>query len=79
MIINPDKFHAIVVKKICGMNDSYALNVNNQTINSENCVKRLEIKISNTLSFNKHVFNLSIKASNQLNAIEKSQKNMIFI
>ena len=33
MIVNPDKFQAIVVKKNCRMKDSYALNINNQTIN----------------------------------------------
>ena len=52
MIVNPDKFQAIVVKKNCRMKDSYALNINNQTINSENCVKLLGIEIHNTLSTN---------------------------
>ena len=37
------------------MKDSYALNINNQTIDSENCVKLLGIEIDNTLSFNKHI------------------------
>ena len=32
MIANPDKFQAIVVKKNCRMTDSYALNINNQTL-----------------------------------------------
>ena len=54
MIVNPDKFQAIVIKKNCRMKDSYALNINNQTINSENCVKLLGIEIDNTLYFNKH-------------------------
>ena len=53
MIVNPDKFQAIVVKKNCRMKDSYALNINKQTINSENCVKLLGIEIDNTLSFEK--------------------------
>ena len=55
MIVNPDKFQAIVVKKNCRMNDSYALNVNHQTINSEKCVKVLGIELVNTLLFNKHI------------------------
>ena len=54
MIVNPAKFQAIVVKKNCRIKDSYALNINNQTINSENCVKLLGIEIDSTLSFNKH-------------------------
>ena len=37
MIVNPDKIQAIVVKKNCRLKDSYALNVNNQTINFESC------------------------------------------
>ena len=41
MIINPDKLQTIVVKKNCRMRDSYALNINKQTINYENCVKLL--------------------------------------
>ena len=67
MIVNPDKFLAIVVKKNCRMKDSDALNISNQTINSENCVKMLEIEIDSTLSFNKHISSLCKKASNQLN------------
>ena len=78
MIVNPDKFQATVVKKNCRMKNSYALNINNQTINSENCVKLLGIEIDNTLSFNKHISTLCKKASNQLNAIERIQKYIRF-
>ena len=78
MIVNPDKFQAIVVKKNCRMKDCYALNINNQTINSENCVKLLGIEIDNALSFDKHISNLCKKASNQVNAIEGIQKYMGF-
>ena len=41
MIVNPDKFQATVVKKKYRMKDSYALSINNQTINCENCAKLL--------------------------------------
>ena len=78
MIVNPDKFQAIVVKKNCRTKDSYALNIKKQTINSENCVKLLGIKIDNKLSFDKHISNLCKKASNQLNAIGRIQKYMGF-
>ena len=74
MIVNPDKFQAIVIKKNCRMKDSYALNINNQTINSENCVKLLGIEIDNTLSFNKQISTLCKKTSSQLNAIGRIQK-----
>ena len=36
IILNPNKFQAIVVKKNCIMKDFYAININKQTINSEN-------------------------------------------
>ena len=39
IIVNLDKFEVIADKKNCRMKDSYNLNINNQTINSENCVK----------------------------------------
>ena len=60
------------------MKDCYALNINKQTIDSENCVKVLGIEIDNTLSFDKHISNLCKKASNQLNAIGRIQKYMGF-
>ena len=69
MIVNPEKFEAIVVKKNSKMKDSYPLNINNLTINSENSVKLLGIEIDNRLSFEKHIPTLFNKASNQLNAI----------
>ena len=49
MILNPDKFQAIFVKKNCRMKDSHALNINNWTLNSENCINLLGIEIGNTL------------------------------
>ena len=60
------------------MKDSYALNINNQTINSENCVKLLGIEIDNTLSFNKQISILCKKTGNQLNAIGRIQKSIGF-
>ena len=78
MTVNPEKFQAIVIKKNCRMKDYYAININTQSINSENCVKLLGIDIDNTLSFNKHISTLCQKASNHLNAIERIQKYMVF-
>ena len=77
-IIVPDKFRAIVVKRNNKMKDSYSLNLNQEVINSENCVKLLGVKIDNKLSFKKHISALVKKASNQLNAINRIQKFMGF-
>ena len=51
MIVNPEKFQAIVVKKNTKVKDSYPLNINDLTINSENSIKLLGIGIDNKLSF----------------------------
>ena len=66
IIVNPDKFQAAVVKKNCRMKDAYALNIQDQTINSENRIKMPEIKIDNTLSFDQNIFNLYQKSNNQM-------------
>ena len=61
MIVNSDKFQAIVFKENCRMKDSHAL-------------KLLGIEIEYTLSFDKHISTLCRKATNQLNAIGRIQK-----
>ena len=60
------------------MKDSYPLNINDQKINPENCVKLHGIEIDNKLCFEQHISTLCKKASNQLNAIGKIKKYMGF-
>ena len=55
MIGNPNKFQANIVKRYNRMKDSYHLNINQEVINSENCVKLLGVGIDNKLSFEKHL------------------------
>ena len=78
MIVNPDKFLAIVVKRNNKMKDSYPLILNQEVINSEDCVKLLGVEINNKLSLEKHISTLVKKASNQLNAISTIHKFMSF-
>ena len=78
MIANPDKFQAIIIKKNSKMKDSYPLNINDQKVNSENCVKRLGIETDNKLCFEQHISTLGKKANNQLTAIGRIQKYMGF-
>ena len=78
MRVNPEKFQAIVVKRNAKMKDSYPLNINGLTTNSENSVKLLRIEIDSKLSFKKHISTLCNKASNQLNAIGRIQEFMGF-
>ena len=58
MIVNPDKFQAIIVKRNNKMKDSDSLNINQEVIISENCVKLLGVKIDNKLSFEKYISTL---------------------
>ena len=61
------------------MKDSYTLNINDLTINSENSAKLLGIEIDKKLSFEQHISTLcNNKANNQLNAIGRIQKFMGF-
>ena len=78
IIVNPEKFQAIVVKKNAKMKDSYPSNINDVTINSENGVKLLGVEIDNRLSFDQHISTVCNKASNQLNGIGRIQKFMGF-
>ena len=61
MIVNPDKFQVIIIKKNSKMKDSYPLNINDQKINSENRVKLLVIEIDNKLCFEQHISTLCKK------------------
>ena len=63
MVVNPDKFQALFVKKNCRMKDFYVLNINNQTVNPENCIELPGVEIDNTLSFDQKESNLYKKAS----------------
>ena len=56
MIANPDKFQAIIVKRNNKMKDSYPLNINQEVINFENCVKLPGVEIDNKLFFEKHFY-----------------------
>ena len=78
MIVSPDKFQAIVIKRNNKMKDSYSLNINQGVTNSKNCVRVLGVEIDNKLSFEKHISTLVKKAVNQLNVISRMQKFMGF-
>ena len=78
MIINPEKFQVIVVKKNAKMKYSYPFNINDLTINSKNNVKLFGIETDNKLSFEQHISTTCNKASNQLNIIGRIKKFMGF-
>ena len=63
----PDKFQAVIVRKNSKIKETYPLNNNDLTINSENSVKPFVIKINKKLPFEQRISTLCNNASNQLN------------
>ena len=61
------------------MKDSYPLDVNNETIKSENCLKMLGIKKENTLYFEQHISTPCEKNSNHKNTMGKINMCMGFM
>ena len=55
------KFQIIIVKRKNKIKDSYPLNINQEVINSENCVKLLGVEINDKLSFEEHISTLGKK------------------
>ena len=78
MIVNPDKFQAIIIKRNSNMEDQYTLNFDGNQVNSDKSVKLLGISIDNKLSFEEHVSSLCKKVSNQLNAISRLHRYLGF-
>ena len=62
MIVNPDKFQAMLLEKR-NENNQFCIKVNNQTIKTTNCVKILGININSELNFDSHISDLCKKAS----------------
>ena len=71
MIANPNKFHALFVKKdhtnTCGTN----LDFQGDSIKSEETVKLLGVTLDYKLSFDPHISNFCKKAAAQLNVLKR--------
>ena len=70
MIINPDKFQAIILGKRKPNLTNIPLAIdNNQTIESVPSVELLGVHLDDNLNFNLHISNICRSAANQLNAL----------
>ena len=71
MIANPEKFHALLIKKdqtnTCGEN----INIQGKMIKSEETVKLLGIHLDYKLNFEQHISELCRKAASQLNVLKR--------
>ena len=71
MIANPEKFHALLIKKdktnTCGEN----ISIQGKMIKSEETVKLLGIQLDYKLNFEQHISELCRKAASQLNVLKR--------
>ena len=71
MIVNPDKFKAIVLTKARQDTSGISINLRDHCITSEESVSLLGITTDCRLSFDKHVSTLCRKAASQLSALKR--------
>ena len=67
MIVNPDKFQAIVINRKPTDNSTFLLNFDSKNIETTSEVTLLGIDIDKNLTFNSHIHNLTKRAAGQLN------------
>ena len=69
MIVNPEKFQAIIIDRNNQQNNPSSLEINREAINSEISVRLLRLEIDSKLNFDKHIAQLLKKSANQLNTL----------
>ena len=78
MIINSDKFQAIILDKKKSNLTNIPLTVDNQTIKSVPSVELLAIHLDDKLNFNLYISNICRSAANQLNALIRLKNYLSF-
>ena len=78
MIINPDKFQAIILDKQKSSFTNIPLTIVNQTIKSVPSVELLGIHLGDKLNFNLHISNICRSAAKQLNDLIRLKTYLSF-
>ena len=78
MIINPDRFQAIILDKNKSNLTNIPLAIDNQTIKSVPSVELSRISLDIKLNFNLHISNICRPAANQLNALIRLKSYLNF-
>ena len=78
MIINPDKFQAIIFDKKKSNLINIPLTIDNQTIKSVPSVELLGVYLDDKLNFNLHISNICRSAANQLNTLIRLKSYLSF-
>ena len=68
MIVNPDKFHAIVLDKRRSNNSEVKFIIGSEQIQAVSSADILGIATDDKLNFNLHIDKICLKSANQLNA-----------
>ena len=67
MMVNPNKFQAILLNKSKSTHVKDTMNIGNEKIESLSVVKLLKIEIGNKFNFNNHINTICRSAADQLN------------
>ena len=78
MIINPDKFQAVVLNKKRSDLTNTNFQVDNQVLKSVSSVELLGIQTDDKLNFNLHINKTCKSAANQLNALIRLKQFLSF-
>ena len=76
MVVNPDKFQAIILDKWKRDHTNEHITVDNQQIKVVSSVKLLGLQLNEKLNFNLHIINTCKSAAYQLNALISLKKFM---
>ena len=78
MMVNPNKFQAVVLKKKCSDLTNTNFQVDNQVINSVSSVELLDIQIDGKFNFNLRISKICKSAANQSNALIRLKEFLSF-
>ena len=78
MIVNPDRFQAIIIDKKKGDHTNENAVIDNKQIKTVPSVELLGIQLDDKLDFSPDISNICKSAANQLNALIRLQKFLSF-
>ena len=78
MIVNPEKFQAMIIDKKGQHNNPSEINIDGKKINSESSVHLLGLEIDSKLNFDKPISKLYNKSPGQLNALNRLNRYLGF-
>ena len=79
MIANPNKFHALFVKKDQTNTSGINLDILGQSIQSEESATLLGVTLDYKLNFDPHISNICKKAASQLNVLKRLKSFIDFV